>query len=337
MRETSLSDEYQKLLPDVAIIFVIPKIPFANRNTSYLYQLYKHFLNEPSKIKIVTFNAISLPGLALSRLKSEKSILHYHWFEFENLKSFIGIKWKLFWIILYKILGGKIVWTVHNRYPHPNKYLFLNKKIRKYFAGLADKLHVHCVSSIEIATGILGVKKNKFFVVKHPVLPAEIFGKDKAIGMLNKKYCSNQLKVDDNIFLMFGAIAEYKGIKEVIDIFKTLGEKNKLIVAGFIKRGNQDYFNELKTISDNRRIFLAGKIIPDEEVPYFLNSADYAIFNYRDILTSGGVHLALSYKKAVVVPSAGCLKELSGNYIYFFEPDEKRQENLKNLIKKLSL
>ncbi len=337
MRETSLSDEYQKLSPGVVKIFILPQIPEVNRNTSYLYQLYKDFLNNSSLIKIESFNAKSLPRIFLSRLKSEKSILHYHWFEFEDLKSFIGIKWKLFWITLYKLLGGKIIWTVHNRYPHPNKYLYFNKKIRRILAGLADRLHVHCESAIDLVADILNAEKTKFFVVKHPAFPADIFEKGKAIERLNQKYFVNHFKLDDKIFLMFGAIAEYKGIKEVIEIFKNLGDKNKLIIAGFVKKGNQNHFNELKNLSDDKKIFLEGGIIPDEDVPYFLNSADYVIFNHKDILTSGGVVLAMNYKKNIIAPSLGCIKELQNEQVNFFEANDKRKENLTNLMEKLSL
>ena len=337
MRESSLSDEYQKLSPGVAKIFVLPQIPQVNRNTSYLYQLYKDFLNNSSLIKIESFNAKSLPRIFLSRLKSEKSILHYHWFEFEDLKSFIGIIWKLFWITLYKLFGGKIIWTVHNRYPHHTKYLYFNKKIRRILAGLADRLHVHCESAIDLVADILNAEKTKFFVVKHPEFPADIFGKDKSIEKLNQRYFANQFKLDDKIFLMFGAIAEYKGIKEVIEIFKNLGDKNKLIIAGFVKKGNQNFFNELKNLSDDKKIFLEGSIIRDEDIPYFLNSADYVIFNYKDILTSGGVHLALNYNKPVIIPAAGCLRELKEEDINFFEVNDFRKENLQKVIKKFTL
>ena len=332
MKDYSLRNEYEKLSPGVVKVFVVPQIPVKNRNTSYLCQLYKEFLKNSFPIKIETFNAASLPKIFFSSLKSEKSILHYHWFEFEDLKSLIGIKWKFFWIILYKIMGGKLIWTVHNRIPHHNKYIFLNKKIRKLFALLANKLHVHCESAIGQVIVILNVTKEKFFVVKHPEFPADIFEKEKAIEGLNQKYFNNQLKTDDKIFLMFGAIAEYKCIKEVIEIFTSLNERNKLLIAGFIKKGNFSYFKELKKISDKRKIFLEGSLIPDEDVPYFLNSADFCIFNYKDILASGGVHLALSYNKQVILPRTGCLKELNGNNIYFFEMKENRKENLKRII-----
>lgn len=336
MKENSLFNEYNELLPGVSKIFVIPQIPTENKNTSYLYQLYKPFLNDNPTIKIETFNAGSLPKIFLSRIISEKSILHYHWFEFEDFKSFVGIKWKIFWIILYKIFGGKIIWTVHNKYPHHNKFLFWNKKIERLFAKIADRLHVHCESAIELMSVTLNVKKEKFFMVKHPEFDVKIFDRQKAIEGLNQKYFNNKLSIEDKIFLMFGAIAEYKGIKEVIEIFKTLESNYKLVIAGFIKKGNLKYLNELQNIVDEKNIFLEVRLVPDEDVPYFLNSADYNIFNYRDILTSGGVFLAINYRKKIIAPALGCLKELNKENIIYFDADEKRNRNLKEIIHNLT-
>lgn len=337
MNETSLLVEYQKLCPGVTKVFVVPKISQKNRDTSYLYQLYENFLkSSSSQIKIRTFNALSLPLIFLSRLKFEKSILHYHWFEFEDAKSFVGINWKLFWIIIYRMMGGKIIWTVHNKYPHHNKYLFINKKIRRLIAKLANRLHIHCESAISVCSEILDVPGNKFFVVKHPEFPSTIIERNKSIENLNQKYLSGKIKPEDKIFLMFGAIAEYKGIKEVINIFEGLDKKNKLLIAGFIKRGNEKYFNELQSTAGKENIFIVGEVIPDDDVPNFFGSADCAIFNYRDVLTSGGVHLALAYKRPVIAPLSGCLKELRSDNINFFETDSDRNNNLILAIKKFA-
>jgi hypothetical protein len=194
MNESSLLNEYQKLFPGVKKVFVLPQIPEVNKNTSYLYQFYKDILKDSSPVKVVSFNASSLPRIFLSRLKNEKSILHYHWFEFEDLKSFIGIKWKLFWIILFKILGGKIVWTIHNYHPHHHKFIYLNNKVRRLLAKFADRLHIHCESEINSVAEILSTEKEKFFVVKHPDFIAEIIEKNKAVKKLNERYFSNLLK-----------------------------------------------------------------------------------------------------------------------------------------------
>src|SRR5690606_41371360 len=72
MNESSLLNEYQKLLPGAEKLFVIPQIPDINKNTSYLYQLYKDFLGPSSPLKLETFNAASLPRIFFSRLKFEK-------------------------------------------------------------------------------------------------------------------------------------------------------------------------------------------------------------------------------------------------------------------------
>jgi len=333
MTETSLLNEYRKLLPDVTKIFVVPEIPDVNRDTSYLNQFYKEFLTSSAPVAIESFFAGSLPKIILSRLKSEKTILHYHWLEFEDLKTFLGIIWKFFWIILYKFSGGRLVWSVHNRYPHHNKYVSLNKKIRRIFAGLADKLHISCETAIDAVLPVLDTERSKFFITGHPYFPADIFGKEKAVDELSKRYLKYQLDKDDKIFLMFGAIAEYKGIREVIDIFRLFDDKNKLIIAGFVKRGNKKYFDELKPLADNKQIFIEGRLIPDNDVPYFFNSADCVIFNYRDILTSGGVYLALSYGKKVIAPGSGCLTELKSNLLIFFDISGNRKENLKIALK----
>src|SRR5690554_1175423 len=317
MNESSLLNEYQKLLPGAEKLFVIPQIPDINKNTSYLYQLYKDYLNPSSRIKIETFNAAFLPKIFFSKLKSEKSILHYHWFEFEDFKSFVGIKWKLFWIILYKLLGGKIVWTVHNYYPHHNKYIFWNLKARRLLAKLAHRLHIHCRNEIDNLSAILKTEKKKFFVVKHPDFNVDIFEREKAINLLNQKYFNNKINYDDKIFLMFGAIAEYKGIKEVIEIFNNLDKKNKLIIAGFIKRHNKSYFYDIKS-SENEKILIEGSNIPDDDVPFFFNAADYLIFNYKNILTSGGIVLAMNSKKNIIAPDSGCIKEINYPHLLKF-------------------
>ncbi|RPI68694.1 MAG: glycosyltransferase, partial [Ignavibacteriales bacterium] len=175
----------------------------------------------------------------------------------------------------------------------------------------------HCGSEIDTLSDILNIDKKKFFVFKHPDFPSEILDKNIAIERLNKKYFKDQLKADDKIFLMFGAIAEYKGIMEVIEIFKTLDERNKLVIAGFVKKGNHLYYNQIKNFADDK-IFIEGSNIPDEDVPLFLNSADYLIFNYSNILTSGGVVLAMNYNKKIITPILGCIKEIDYPHLIKF-------------------
>jgi len=333
-----LLNEYKTLQPDVQKIFVVPLINEVNKQTDYLYQLYKTLIEEknPEYPEIESLSVFAHPQFFLSRLKGEKILLHYHWFEVKDIKSLLGIFWKLFWIVLFKISGGKLIWTVHNKYPHEG-YRALNKYVRIIMAQLANRLHVHCGSAIELVTPILKTKKEKFFVVPHPGFEVKISSKEESRSVLNKKYLTNRLKPDDKLFLMFGAIARYKGMNEVVDVFNKPSLNKKLVIAGYIKKGNEDYFTELnKLIDDKEIIIIIAKLIPDEDVPIFFNSADYIIFNYDDVLTSGGVNLALSYKKPVVIPSLGCLKELKGEGIFHFDVEGNRKQSLFSLLEKLN-
>ena len=196
-------------------------------------------------------------------------------------------------------------------------------------AHIADKLQVHCRSAIDIMMPILNIGENKFFIVPHPEFPAELMERNKAIDLLNEKYFKGLINKEDILFLMFGEIAEYKGIKEVVEIFNNLDERKKLVIAGIIKKGSGKYFKELLlSIKNKEQVLISQKRIPDDDVPLFLNSCGYALFNFNDVLTSGSVILALNYNKKIIIPFKGCLKELNGqNVIQFINIEE-----LKNIL-----
>jgi glycosyltransferase involved in cell wall biosynthesis len=309
MTTKSLAEEYRKLNPSFSILYVVPLINYHIRNTDYLYLLYKQILNDPG-IKLINLSAAGHYNLTGKGIKN--SVLHYHWFEASDIKSLLGIFWKIFWIIIYKLAGGKIVWTVHNRYPHAASFMWLNKPLRRLMAKLADRLHVHCPAATDIMCPVLNVDKNKFFVYPHPFYPAVTEGKAAALKKLSAKYniaCSADIV---KTFLVFGQIAPYKGITGIIDTFKKSGKNYRLIIAGTVKKGTEKYYRQvIQKSAEMPCISIISIVIPDEDVPLFFNTADYAVFNYTEVLTSGGVILALSYKKQVIAPAIGCLKEIA--------------------------
>ncbi|MFZ0452355.1 MAG: glycosyltransferase [Ignavibacteriaceae bacterium] len=330
MDEEILLKEYQNLCPGVKKIYVVPLINFQFKETNYLYLLYKKFIEgEVNGIQIESISFFAHPEIVLSKIKNEKSVLHYHWLEISDLQSLLGMIWKLCWISLYKLIGGKIIWTIHNEIPHSNNFVFLNRFISKYMSRLADKLQVHCKSAIDIMMPVLNVQRNKFFIINHPEFPVKFLGKEKAVKLLNDKISSGDIKKEDTLFLMFGEITEYKGIKEVVEIFNNLDKKNKLIIAGVIKKGNQNYFKRiLLSIKNKEQVLIYNKRISDGDVPVFFNACDAAVFNFSDILTSGSVAIALNYNKKVIIPMKGCLKELTGPNIIQFN----NLEELKNIL-----
>ncbi|MFO7446305.1 MAG: glycosyltransferase [Ignavibacteriaceae bacterium] len=334
MISNKLLDEYNRINPAFKKLYIVPLINYHIKNSDYLYLLYKPILENKS-VEIINLSAASHYKLLGAGIK--ESILHYHWFEVTDIKSLLGIIWKTFWITLYKILGGKIIWTIHNKFPHAGKYITINKILRKYLADLSSKLHVHCASAAGIMSPVLNVDKNKFFIVEHPYYPAKLMGKADAVTALISGYPEIKIEESQKVFLSFGTIAEYKGLTELIAIFKSKFNRHLLIIAGPVKKVNQEYYKQLIAASKgNRNIIVLGKIIPDEDVPYFFNSSDAVVFNYRDILTSGGVILALSYNKTTIAPSLGCLNEIKDKNLVLFKKDGSGSVNLQDTLLKLA-
>lgn len=324
--------EYKKLCPELDRVYVIPDIEKFSRHNHYLYLLYKDFIenNELREIRLTSFSVLS-PAIVWRKLRGERSLLHHHWFEFHDLRSFLNVLWKIFWIALYKLAGGKVVWTIHNINPHEKKFRFLNKAIRRVWSKIPDKFHVHCQKAREIISPVLAISLDRFFIVAHPPYPAEIMDRQKALELLRRKYLP-ELDSSSTIFLMFGYIAEYKGILEVIEIFKNLGDSKVLLVAGPVKRNNKKYFESMANLAGrSRNILLIEKYIPEEDVAIFLNACDCALFNFSDILSSGGVELALGYHKKIIIPNKGCLEELEGEGIYKFG----NRNELRNILEQI--
>ncbi|MHA1400482.1 MAG: glycosyltransferase [Candidatus Heimdallarchaeaceae archaeon] len=331
----NLLGNYLDIEKGLEVIYIHPSVLKQKDKNSYLYLLYKPVFDNKRKFNFsmrnVSFSIF--PLIVFRKLLGEKSILHHHWYEFNNWKKFLLLIWKTFWMLIYSALGGKIVWTVHNKYPHKQQYLKANKILRKFFAKIAIKLHVHCQSAIKIMGPILGVSEDKFFVLEHPLYPSKIQEREEAIKILNSKYTKNRIKTTDLIFLMFGQISHYKGIREVEQVFNSIQDKNKkLIIAGKTKKNERRYSKIVENLANqNDNILCFVQNIPDEDIPLFFNSSDYIIFNYKDVLTSGAVFLALSYNKKIITNEKGCLKDLKGDNVIKFNSEEELKKLLSTL------
>ncbi len=317
----NLYQEYLLIDPNLEVLYVEPSI--YDESNDYLRLLYKDM---KEKLVIKEISKFHYPLLMLLKLKGQNSIMHHHWFQIWSWKSSLTAFWKLFWLLCYKIVGGKVIWTVHNISPHNQKYLWLNKSARILFAKIATKLHVHCNNAVEIMNKVLKVNKDKFFVVEHPNYEVEIYSKDEAIKRFIQAYPEIKIDFSNKIFLVFGQMAKYKGIKELLDVMKDIDEEYVLLLAGQIKDRNDEYIDEIKKYKSNEKIVFIDRFIPNENVSVLFNLADCVLFNYLKILTSGGVILALNYKKQSIAPKKACISEIEDDNLKTFETQEELKE-----------
>jgi len=324
---TLLHEEYRKLVPGVSTVYVFPKIKSSSLYNPYLTELYKDFLSaEKPAIACISPHPLA-PVFIIKKLFGEKSIVHYHWLEFDNLKGLCVVIWKLLLLIIYKTFGGAIIWTIHDEAPHANRYLPFNLFFQKILVLITARFHVHCKTAAEMMAKKLIIPINRFFIVPHPLYTVTVIEKPAAKEYI-RRHLIPQLAPGEPLFLCYGFIAAYKQIAEIARRFPE--KKGQLVIAGHYKNGEKAYYETLcQEITGRNNIILYHHFLTPEKERYLCSAADYFVFNFRRILTSGSVILGLSYKKPVIVPAIGCLAELSGPMVFHFDTQEKLGEILR--------
>jgi glycosyltransferase involved in cell wall biosynthesis len=327
MASKQLTEIYLELLPNISKLYVVPNIKRFSKHNHYLELLYADLMEQSPQIALESFSFIP-PSIVFRRLIGEKSVVHHHWFECSNFGGVLKLLWKLIILGAYRLFGGKIVWTIHNRQPHHHKWRTVNRILRKFWSRYPHRIHVHCASIISELAAQFGIAEHLFFVIPHPPYPVVKTQKQQALKQLLEYYPDIQIDPNQPIYLMFGYIAPYKKIAEVAELFATSLKDKQLLIAGAIKPDGAREAKRIRELKATNVIFI-DRHIADKHVAYFFNSASAAIFNFSDILASGSVELARNYGLTLFLPRIGCLKEISGDHIYHFSTQEELINHLK--------
>jgi glycosyltransferase involved in cell wall biosynthesis len=244
-------------------------------------------------------------------LRSRPEVVHVHWIApflvTDNLavslvKSFLFVVATL----VAKLLGIKVVWTVHNLLHHDRQHPRLELWVRRLYARLADGIIVHCSAAKESVMRRYRLSSGrKVFVVPHGHYGQnypDTVGRECARDELG-------LTRDQVTFLYFGQIRPYKQVPRLIEAFSELETDAQLVIAG--KATDKSEAQRIRDMSrDEPRIELKLGYVPDEDLQTYLNASDVLVLPHRDVLTSGSAILGMTFQKPVVGPRTGCLPEL---------------------------
>jgi len=332
MADHSLHDIYSRVLPSYKKVFVVPLIRFSYPTSDYLYLLYKPFFEKDKGIEIESISALRHWKFVWQQISGRDSILHYHWLEFQDLKSMLGMVYKIACIALLKLFGGKLIWTVHNLKPHNKKWLGMHQKMHSWMAQKSDLILVHSKHVIEDVIRYYSVSANKIVVHAHPRFPANIIPKEKAISKLNSKY-NYSLTKDDLVLGFFGAISSYKKIPETIKLLN--GEKfnGKFLVFGYIKKGEQKLDQQLREMANTYEWFnYSPGFLEEESIPVVLSAFDWFLINYEEFTTSGSFELAHSYKRKIIAPKKSSILDYEGQEnVFLFSDEEELKESIRRM------
>ncbi|MGK6352536.1 glycosyltransferase family 4 protein [Parapedobacter sp. DT-150] len=260
-------------------------------------------------------------------------IIHFHWFEpyimgGNRFKMIVKI---IIFLLKLKQLKKtkKYFWTAHNFKSHESRYPELEKIFLKRFLKLIDKISVHNLFTKDKLIKEFRVGAEKIHVIPH----ANYIGAYPAASEAGALALKNQLGIDNNklTFMFLGHIRPYKGVLDIIRAFKELRLDNaQLLICGSIRIREEQCIIE-QEILDKNNITLVPNYIEDADMSNYLDLADVMVYPYKNILTSGGLLLGMSYKKACIASNVGSMPEFLDEQFLFSD-----YADLKNVIRTIS-
>ncbi|MGF2036716.1 MAG: glycosyltransferase family 4 protein [Nostoc sp. CmiVER01] len=289
-----------------------------------------------------------LPGISSSTtfflplviLREKADFIHLHWldpfFAYQNQFNILKLLVVVLQLVLLKLFGIKIIWTVHNLKNHESVNFIFDRIYSIIVAELSNAIITHCQVAKEETVKQFSIRnKDKVFVVPHGNYI------DFYENKIEKAAAREKLGLKDSnlVFLFLGSIRPYKGVFQLIDTFNQLhSEKIQLVIAGRVHLDNQEITDTLRQkIANDQRIKFFPGFVPNDEIQLYMNACDAVIFPYRDILTSGAVLLAMSFGKACIAPRKGCIGEVlddAGAFLYQIDDQNGLINAINSAVKK---
>lgn len=300
-------------------------LPGYSSGNPYLRQLQSHLSDENVDVTIPEgSSAIPILGLfslfpilGAVREYGKPDVLHFHWLHPfivpEGRSDWLSVPLALqfvFELLVLKLLGVRVVWTVHNLHDHERRAERTELIVRHLLGRVADSIVVHGESVVDT-------------IVESYRLPARTIEKFVAIhhGHYLENYPNEVSREtarefvgagdDETVFVFFGRIRPYKNVPELVETFAELDEDSmRLVVVG--NPNSEALAAEIEALAaEDDRVDLVLEFIANEDVQLYMNAADAVVLPFSEVLTSGSTILAMSFGRAVVVPDIGCVGELT--------------------------
>ncbi len=309
---------------NIRILFYPTIYTNENRNLNNLYNEIKDVYEVISFDRVKKWNYFNY------------DVYHFNFIEWTSgsiMRQKLDYFKKKFFINVLKFLRKKIIRTVHNNIPHEtaNKELTIN--FMEFMAKKSDKIHILCKATLE--NDFLTPYNDKIVYIPH----GDYIGNypDSDIDIYNKYHIST----DKKIALFIWQVRKYKNIELLIKAFEESKlEDNNFVLLICWPCNDYSYVWYLKKFW-NKNIYFDFNFIKDSEMESYLRQSLIVVAPYNKIssLNSWTLWMALSYKKTMILPLIGCVKDIRNYekflYIYDYSKEEEHYGNLLQCLQKL--
>jgi beta-1,4-mannosyltransferase len=294
----------------------ISMLPFYQDNP---YQ--REFVSELRQLGIEVDTRSRLKGLIsdIWRGRCNPQVIHLHWLPAME-RRWIGLfrlTMFFFRLVLLRLSGRQLVWTVHNLYGHEGHFRAIQRLFSRGIIYCASSVIVHSPSAVELVATEFKVKdRRKLRVIPHGNY---IQSYPNEISRIEARHQLGFADLNAPVVLFLGKIRPYKGVPELIRAFHELDHpRARLVVAGAPL--NDAVWHEVtEAAGGSTRVRLDRGYVSSDRIQLYLNAADVVVFPYQDVLTSGAVILAMSFGKPCVAARLGCIGDTldeNGGYLY---------------------
>ena len=239
-------------------------------------------------------------------------VLHFHWLHYfyrlDSLENSLTRFARFTENLAYaRELGFRIVWTLHNLYPHERPHPDVDRIARQAVCEAADHVIAHCEYGVRAAAHFFH-RTTHISIIPHghfiDVFPNEISGADarERLGIPGDAF----------VYLYFGNARTYKGIEDLIEAFSQVHDDNARLVLMMRNAFDPNYGESVKALAqgDRRILVYTSEFFPEEDFQLYLNAGDVGVFPFSEVMTSGSTISGLGFGLPAIVPRLGCLTEL---------------------------
>lgn len=297
-------------------IVYIPYPVKGNKINEYLTNMVKILQDEYQVL-----GDLAEPTDLLQMLRTKAVFLNW----MENQDQF-NVKMKI-QLMLYKLLGAKIVWVFHNKCPHDAIRGSKNSSVLNmhWLARNSSIIILHSRSSKKY---IPNAARNMKKAVYIPHILYKQQNMNANLDVVREKYGIAQV---DFVFTMFGVIRPYKNIEGGIEAFVKLHLKNaKLLIAG--NPSDSGYAKKIKRMCQgNTDVILDLHYISNAMLDNIIDISDVVVMPYHDgsSMNSGVMIQSFSKGKTVIAPDICMARDMIGNKFFYMYHDSLEKAMMK--------
>jgi beta-1,4-mannosyltransferase len=268
------------------------------------------------------FELVEEPRLSLRwlwRSRSNARFLHFHWPEShyrfgrgsDRLRPLLSrLKLAVFASRLgaARLLGYRLVWTVHQIYPHESLDSGLDHRGAALLARACDLLVTHDRWTADEVASKLARRSTEVAVIPH----------GSYIGVYPEGRPRDEVRRDLSlpqngfVFLCFGELRGYKEIELLLAAFSPIPHPTaRLVVAGNVKATSVGSSVSAAAEADPRIVSVRG-FVAESKVAELFHGCDAAVLPRGEPGTSGSLILALSLGLPVVAADVPTVREMTG-------------------------